>query len=142
MGNLGPNSKAISGPTAALTIAGNVFLSAENWTLRVQYKVLEEPVSNTNLPYYGTSTYHGEFDCDAIGTTDNKGANGFFALATTLTNGDLVVRTGVLSYTGQDGSTVTYTFTGRFHDAESQQRKGEFVRFALKCVLNAVPTET
>lgn len=142
MVDIGLNNLAIAGPVAKLTIDGKIHYSAENWTLRGQFKVLEEPVSNSNIPYYGTSTYHGEFDCDAIATTDDD----FFALGIgqwPFASGDITTKTAILNYKSEDGTaSTTYTFTGRINEFESQQRKGEFVRSALKMVLNAVPVKS
>ena len=103
--------------------------------LQWNYKVLEEDVSNSQIPLQAASNFRGKFTADAILTTDND-----FLSLLGITNGDLTVYTSTLAYKDVSGTTKTTTFTGRYNDVEQRQAKGEFVRYSIKGVLNAVPT--
>ena|SRR3990167_1907342 len=135
MVTIGSNAEAVHGPNATLTFDSDIFASVSDWTLRYGYKVLEEPVSNSNIPYFAASTYHGEFEGTAITTSDNN-----FLSKLTLSNGDLSTRTATLAYKDVSGTTGTTSLTGRWHEIGQVLRAGEFVKFSIKCVLSAVPT--
>lgn len=135
MPTIGSNSVSVHGPNAAMTFDGSLYGTLENWNLRYGYKVLEEAVSNSNIPLYAASTFHGEFDADVVCTTDNP-----FLAKLALSNGDLSTRTTTLAYKDVSGATGTTSIQGRWHEVGHRQSKGEFVRFSIKCVLSAVPT--
>ncbi len=136
MPNLGPNTAAVHGPNAAFAIGTNTYSSAETWDLHWYYKVLYEPVSNSQIAYYAASNFKGEFSCDVVLTTDND----WLSALLPITNGDLTVKSATLTYKDISGVTKTTTFQGRWYDVQQKQNKGEFVRYSVKCELSAVPT--
>ena len=135
MTTIGSNGVVVHGPNALWTLNGNAMGTVENWTLSWSYKILEEDVSNSQIPMQAASNFRGKFSADAILTTDNN-----FLSLLGITYGDLTVYTSTLLYRDISGGTKTTTFQARFNEPEQKQSKGEFVRYSLKGVLSAVPT--
>ena|SRR5271157_5394277 len=142
MSTIGTQGKTTTGANAALRIyttggSAKLYGTAENWSLREQYKVLEEAVANTNTPMEGTGVYHGEFQSEVILTTDNNNANGGFRNQFRLVNGDLVQTSCTLQYfdSNANQSSIITGFACRWGSVEQQETKDDFVRYTMKGTL-------
>ena len=125
------------GPNVGIVFDANTYGTVEDMDPRYGFKILEEAVSNSNYPLFAASTFHGEVTLVVIATSDND-----FAGKLSLSNGDLAVKTATITYKDVSGASKTRIITGRWHEVQDKITKGEFTRFTIKCVMNALPTGT
>lgn len=101
------------------------------------YKIKEELVTGTTIPYVGTGGFHGEIDVTALGASD---ASVIWSGAAAVSG---IVPTIGLSWLEQDTnggmSGRTWTASGKVMEFQNNWSKDNVVEFKLKLILTNPP---
>ena len=107
--------------------------------LRWGFRIHEEPVTGSNLPYLGTGVFHGEADFETLGSSDSRWEN-----MIAITSG--IVPTFGQTWQERDTEGIgasgnrTWTISGKFTEYEKRVSKDGAVMYKLKAILATAPT--
>lgn len=125
--------------TTTYKLSGQTFAAIADITLKWGYKIHEEVVTGTNIPYLGTGVFHGEADIVSLGSSDSR-----WDAAISVTSG--VVPTFGMTWreTDTQGLTLsgarTWTISGKFTEYEKKTQKDQVVTYKLKAIMSNEPS--
>ena len=121
-----------------ITISGVVYKAVSDGTAKWGYKVHEEVVTGTNLPYLGTGVFHGETTFKGIGAPTDRWDNIVTITSGIVTSFGLTVRFG--DTTASSSGARTWTYSGKFTEYQQSWSKDGAVMFSVKAILGSEPT--
>ena len=103
------------------------------------YKIHEEVVTGTNLPYLGTGVFHGEVTVETLGSSDSR-----WEQAISVASGVAPTFGMTFRETDTQGLTLsgarTWTMSGKFTEYTKKTSKDQVVMYTLKGILATEPT--
>ncbi len=133
------NQAAFWAATTTFKLSGVTYNSIADIKLKWGYKIHEEVVTGTNIPYLGTGVFHGEVDLTALGSSDNR-----FENAISVSSGIVTTFGMTWRETDTQGLTLsgarTWTISGKFTEYEKTAQKDQVVTYKLKAILSNEPT--
>lgn len=121
-------SVVVSGVTYAAVSEGNA-----TWG----YKIHEEAVTGSNIPYLGTGVFHGDVQFKGIGSPTDRWDNIVTVTSGVATTFGVKVRFG--DTTGTSSGARTWTYSGKFSEYKQSWSKDGAVMFDIKAILGSEP---
>jgi len=111
--------------------------AVSNIDMKWGYKIHEDAVTGTTIPYLGTGVFHGEATIESLGSSDSR-----WSQAITAVSG--IVPTFGMTWKEQDTSAGmtgrTWTMSGKFTEHTKKATKDAAVMYTLKAILALEPT--
>lgn len=144
MVTVGSQVTAVSGINAALTLNGNAYAVARNFSAKWGNGLDEEGVTGTDIPIVITEKFHGELDMEIIYSTEDTGANEQFANLLVPVAGQIAAIN--MTWAGRDvlGNQRTFNLVGTVWPKQTEwQVAGEKVVTAkISCIFSNRPILT
>ena len=101
------------------------------------YRIHEEAVTGTNIPYLGTGVFHGEVEVDVLASSDN-----LFDKVIGLTAGQVLTfgMTWLELDTQGTQSGRTWTISGKFTEYRKISDRDNVVRYRMRGIIALEPT--
>jgi hypothetical protein len=130
------NARTFWSVNTTIIISGATYASVANLRVKYGYKIHEEAVTGTNVPYVGTGVFHGEIDAELLGSSDSQVWN-----AISITSG--IVTTLGMTWQEQDTqatmSARKWTASGKFMEYEKIWDRDKVVMYRLRGILVQEP---
>jgi hypothetical protein len=120
------------------TFSGSTMAAVADLKTKYGWKIKEDLVTGTTLPYVGTGGFHGEVDVTALGSSDSSVIwSGVGAVSG-------IVPTIGMTWKAQDTnggmSGRTWTASGKIEEFQNNWSKDNVVEFKFKLILTNPPT--
>ncbi len=126
---------------AALTriiISGVPYAAVSDGSAKWGYKIAEEAVTGSNIPYLGTGVFHGEVQFKGIGAPTDRWDNIVTSSSGVVSSFGMTVR--YADTTGSSSGARTWTYSGKFTEYQQSFSKDGAVMFDVKAILGSEPT--
>src|SRR5574340_592678 len=118
-----------------VTISGVTYAAVSDGMAKWSYKIHEEVVTGTNLPYLGTGVFHGEVQFKGIGAPTDRWDNIVTVTSGVVTTFGMTVRFGDTTATASGAR--TWTYSGKFSEYEQTWTKDNAVMFSIKAIIGS-----
>ena len=132
-------TRAFWAAQTTFTLSGVTYASIANIDLKWGYKIHEEVVTGTSLPYLGTGVFHGEVSVEALGSDDSRWENAIGITSGIAATFGMTWRELNTSNLGTSGAR-TWTVSGKFEQYTKKTQKDQSVFYTLKAILATEPT--
>ena len=140
-------NKVFWGASVTITNSSYTFTAISKGDFAWGYKIYEEPTTGSNMPYFGTGVFHGDFTLDGYASSDAYQSTTDIYKALADIDATLHAVTDItLVITMKDEqatqSKEIWTIVGKPSNVKFSPDTDKIVKFAMKGTLTALPTVT
>lgn len=138
-------SKVFWGASVTITNASYTFAAIAKCDFDWGYKIQEEPVTGSNMPYFGTGVFSGKMTVDGYASSDEYVTSADIYKAMVDIDSTLhAVADATLTITMKDEQATQgkeiWTVVGKPSNIKFSPETDKIVKFAMKVTLTALPT--